>query len=228
MKRTSLLFDAAANASDTTADASDTTADASDTTADATNLVALRRQFKAALSNKDSAPGFMDFFVKLAALALERHPLMTARWAEDHLVLASQINLGIAVDTAAGLVVAVVHDVPSLSLRQLAAQSRDLIERARQGKLATQDMQGGVFTITNLGMFGIDAFTPVINYPECAILGIGRMRRIPACAGDKIVAQDQVTLSLTFDHRIVDGAPAAQFLQTLSQAVENPGPWLMP
>jgi pyruvate dehydrogenase E2 component (dihydrolipoamide acetyltransferase) len=118
--------------------------------------------------------------------------------------------------------------VPSLSIRQAAARSRDLAERARVGKLQSSEMQGGVFTITNLGAFGVDAFTPIINYPQCAILGVGRIQRRPVASGDKVLICEQVTLSLTFDHRIVDGAPAARFLQTLTQMVENPGPWLMP
>ncbi len=82
--------------------------------------------------------------------------------------------------------------------------------------------------MTNLGAFGVDAFTPIINLPQCAILGIGRIERRPAVIEDEVVARDQMTLSLTFDHRIVDGAPAARFLQTLNKMIENPGPWLMP
>ena len=89
-------------------------------------------------------------------------------------------------------------------------------------------MRGGVFTITNLGAFGVDAFTPIIDHPQCAILGVGRIQRRPTAAGDQVVIRDLVTLSLTFDHRIVDGAPAARFLQTLTQYLENPGPRLMP
>jgi pyruvate dehydrogenase E2 component (dihydrolipoamide acetyltransferase) len=88
-------------------------------------------------------------------------------------------------------------------------------------------MKGGTFTITNLGMFGIDAFTPIINYPECAILGVGRIRKLPAVVGDQVVPRDMLTLSLTFDHRLVDGAPAARFLQALAGRIENPGPSLI-
>ena len=106
-------------------------------------------------------------------------------------------------------------------------RARDLIDRARTRKLSLDESQGGTFTITNLGAYGIDAFTPLINVPQCAILGIGRIERRPAVLGEQIVARAQVTLSLTFDHRIVDGAPAARFLQTLSGLIENPGPWLM-
>ncbi len=194
------------------------------TTIDATNLVSLRAQFK---SQPGDVPSLNDFFVKLTALALLKHPLLAARWGEDHLVLPGAIHVGVAVDTDAGLLVPVIHDAATLPLKQIAARSRDLVERARLGRLSSKDLQGGVFTVTNLGMLGIDAFTPVINHPECAILGIGRVRRVPVFIDDKVTPRELVTLSLTFDHRIVDGAPAARFLQTVTQAIENPAPWLM-
>ena len=184
------------------------------TTIDATNLVKLHEQTKATNT---------DLLVKLAAQALERHPVLNSRWENDRIVAQDGIHIGIAVDTDAGLLVPVVRDVPSLSLKDLSLRSRELIERARQGKLSAKELQGGTFTVTSLGAFGIDAFTPIINYPECAVLGIGRVRRCPVAEGDEIVIRDPVTLSLTFDHRITDGAPAARFLQTLSALlVENP------
>jgi pyruvate dehydrogenase E2 component (dihydrolipoamide acetyltransferase) len=123
--------------------------------------------------------------------------------------------------------VPVVRDVPSLSLIEFTRRTQSLIARARAGELTAADIRDGVFTITNLGAFGIDAFTPIINVPETAILGLGRIRREPAVVGDAIVARDQMTLSLTFDHRIVDGAPAARFLQALSQSIENPSAALL-
>jgi len=198
------------------------------TTVDATNLVNLRSQFKAITPTGNlPVPSYTDFLVKLTATALQSHPLLNARWDGDQIVTETGIHIGIAVDTGAGLVVPVIRNVLGLALRQLAARSLDLIERARQRKLKAEEMQGGTFTVTNLGVYGIDAFTPIINHPECAILGIGRIRRQPVVHQNQIVPRDMVTLSLTFDHRIVDGAPAARFLQTLSQGVENPGPWLM-
>ena len=198
------------------------------TAVDATNLVNLRQQFKAAAAtNKLPVPSCADFIVKLAATALQSHPLLSARWEDDHIALAPAIHIGIAVDTDAGLLVPVIRDVPSLGLRQLAARSLDLIERGHKRKLQADDMQGGTFTVTNLGAFGIDAFTPILNYPECSILGIGRIQRQAVVHENQITQRDRLTLSLTFDHRIVDGGPAARFLQTLSQGIENPGPWLM-
>ena len=192
------------------------------TTRDATELVNLRNGWKNAASSNDPFPTYTDLFVKLTALALGKHPVLNSRWEEDGIVSPEGIHIGIAVDTDAGLVVPVVRDAARLSLRELSIRSRDLIERARQRKLSASELQGGTFTITSLGAFGIDAFTPIINYPECAILGIGRIRRCPALYEEQIVIREQVTLSLTFDHRITDGVPAARFLQTLSALIENP------
>lgn len=203
-----------------------TTAPVTLTTAvDATNLVSLRRQLRAA-ADAGPVPSYTDFFVKLAAVALRQHPLLAARWTDAGLVPAGRIDVGFAVDADAGLLVPVVRDVPALGLRELAARSRELTDRARRGELHAGEMRGGCFTVTNLGGYGIDAFTPVINPPECAVLGVGRIDRRPVMDGDRVVGRDVVTLSLTFDHRVVDGGPAARFLQTLARCVEDPGPWV--
>ncbi len=195
------------------------------TTVDASNLVNLRGQFKTA--DEEIVPAYTDFLVKLVAAALQKHPVMGASWTGSDIAPMRSLDIGIAVDADAGLFVPVIRDVLRLSIRQVAAATRDLAERARAGKLQSSEMQGGVFTITNLGAFGVDAFTPIINYPQCAILGVGRIQRRPVASGDKVLIGEQLTLSLTFDHRIVDGAPAARFLQTLTRMVGNPGPWLM-
>lgn len=196
------------------------------TTADATNLVNLRNQFKA--MHGDSVPSYTDFLIKLTASALMKHPLLNARWEGEQIVMQPDIHIGIAVDNEAGLLVPVVRDVPSLGIRQLSAQTRELARRARARLLTADEMRGGTFTVTNLGAFDIDAFTPIINYPQCAILGVGRIERRPAVVGEQIAAREQLTLSLTFDHRLVDGAPAARFLHTLRNLIHNPGPALMP
>lgn len=200
------------------------------TTTDATELVGLRKRWKTeSESSGDLVPSYTDLFVKLSALALEKHPVLNSRWEDDRIVSSEEIHIGIAVDTEAGLLVPVVRDVPRLSLKELAKRSRDSIERARQRKLSASELQGGTFTVTSLGALGIDAFTPIIHYPQCAILGIGRIRRCPvvlerrdAASTEQIVIRDRVTLSLTFDHRITDGVPAARFLQTLAALIENP------
>ncbi len=189
------------------------------TTADVTNLVGLRRQFKAAEGPGLDVPSFMDFTVKLTALALR-----------DHLALNSgnaSVHVGIAVDTEGGLVVPVIRDATTLGLRQIAIRSRELISHARERKLRPDEMQGGTFTVTNLGAFGVETFTPIINPPECAILGMGKIERRPVMDGEEVVGRDLMHLSLTFDHRVVDGAPAARFLKQLVQSLENPAPWLM-
>lgn len=194
------------------------------TTVDATHLVGLRRQFQA---SGGAVPGYTDIVVKLAALALVDHPTLNARLEDDRIVLPEGVHIGMAVDVDAGLRVPVVCDAASLGLKALASRTRELVERARNGDLQAAEMQGGTFTVTNLGGFGIEAFTPVINPPECAILGMGRIVRRPAVREEQIVARDEMVLSLTFDHRIVDGAPAARFLQHLTRMIENPAPWLV-
>jgi pyruvate dehydrogenase E2 component (dihydrolipoamide acetyltransferase) len=189
------------------------------TTADATELVKLRRRF---LANDEVVPSYTDLIIKLTSEALKNHRLLNARWAGDRIIVSKLIHVGIAVDTEAGLLVSVIRDVPSLSLKQLTEKTRDLIERARGGKLSLDEMRGGTFTVTNLGSFGIDAFTPILNDGQSGILGIGRIKREPAVVGDQVVPRDRITLSLTFDHRVVDGAPAARFLQTLCALIEKP------
>jgi len=195
---------------------------------DATNLVNLRRQFQtAAQATDDKPPSYTDILVKLAAVALQRHPRMNSSWTDEGLLLPDSINIGIAVDTPAGLVVPVVHDVPRLSLRELATRTRELVELARARRLTAADQADGTFTVTNLGMFGIDAFTPIVNLPQAAILGVGRIVREPVVRGEQIVPGDTLTLSLTLDHRVLDGAEGARFLADLTTGLENPAAWLV-
>src|SRR5262245_52783350 len=164
------------------------------TTVDATNLVSLRQQFRAlAAAGGEAIPTYADIIVKLTATALQRHQMLNARWEGDRIVVSKNIHIGIAVDTDVGLLVPVLRDVPSLGLRQLAARSRDLVERARARRLLREEMEGGTFTVSNLGAFGVEAFTPIINPPECAVLGIGAIRREPAVIGEQIVARDRLT-----------------------------------
>jgi pyruvate dehydrogenase E2 component (dihydrolipoamide acetyltransferase) len=198
------------------------------TKCDATNLVSLRQQFRNAATDGEIVPGYNDLIVKLVAAALARHPELTRQWHEQGICVPGAMHLAVAVDTEAGLLAPVLRDVDRLTLRQVAARTKQLIEQARAGRLTENDLTGGIFTVTSLGMFGIDAFTPIINLPQCAILGVGRIIREPAVVNDLVVPRDQMTLSLTFDHRVVDGAPAARFLQTLTKAIEAPGAWLVP
>jgi pyruvate dehydrogenase E2 component (dihydrolipoamide acetyltransferase) len=195
------------------------------TKADATNLVNLRSQFAAA--SPQEVPGYTDLIVKLSGAALRQHPLLQAQWRDDGLFVPERIDVAVAVDAEEGLLAPVLRGVDRLSLRQVSAQLRELIERARTGRLGAEQVGGATFTVTNLGMFGVDAFTPIITLPQCAVLGVGRMVREPVVVEDRIVPRDQLTLSLTFDHRVLDGAPAARFLETLRQNIEQPAPWLI-
>ncbi len=203
------------------------------TSIDATNLVNLRQQFKAVaaqpgMERQDGAVSYTDIAIKLTALAIQRHPMLNSRWDGERILIFRRIHVGLAVDTAAGLLVPVIRDVPDLSLRQIAARARELIDRARRRELRPEEMQDGTFTITNLGSFGIDAFTPIINAPQCAVLGMGRIVRQVFPHDSQVAGRERMTLSLTFDHRLVDGAPAARFLQTLGGLLENPSAWLLP
>jgi pyruvate dehydrogenase E2 component (dihydrolipoamide acetyltransferase) len=198
------------------------------TTVDATNLVNLRGQFQAASPPGRELPGYTDFLVKLTAMALNDHPMLHARWDGDRLIIPDEPHIGIAVDTDEGLVVPVIHSAASLGLGEIVARSRELVRRARERRLRAEEMQGGTFTITNLGSIGVETFTPIINPPECAVLGVGRIQRVPVMSGDRVEGRERMSLSLTFDHRIVDGAPAARFLQALVRLIENPGPSLIP
>ena len=199
------------------------------TKANATNLVNLRNQFKST-NGTHPIPSFQDIITKLVAEVLKQHMFLAGRWDEDAIVLPAhhELDIGMAVDTEDGLLVPVIRNVAGLTLRDVAVQSKSLVQQAREGKITAAQMQGGVFTITNLGAFGIDSFTPVINYPEAAILGLGAIRKEPVFLDDgQVVAQLQLALSFTFDHRIVDGAPAARFLQALVSAISNPSAFLL-
>jgi pyruvate dehydrogenase E2 component (dihydrolipoamide acetyltransferase) len=193
---------------------------------DATELVAFRAQLKKA--GAEVVPGVTDILAKITGGALLAHPMLSARWDERRLLVPQQIHIGIAVETDDGLLVPVLRDVCISTLTALAVRSRQLFNAARTGRLGASEMQGGCFTISNLGNFGIEGFTPIINHPETAILGVGAiLREAVALEDGTFTSRLQMTLSLTFDHRIVDGAPAARFLQTLRARLEEPVAWLI-
>ena len=211
------------------AESSQTTAAVTLTTeADASALVALREQLKATFGPRNlPVPSYNDLLIKICATALEAHPLLNATWNETEIILHEGVHIGLAVDTAEGLLVPVVRDAHLKSVRQIAADSQALVERALSRHLGPDDLQGGTFTITNLGMYNIDAFTPIIALPQAAILGVGRIVAKPVVVNDAVVPGKTVALSLTFDHRVVDGAPAARFLNAIREFVEEPALWLV-
>jgi pyruvate dehydrogenase E2 component (dihydrolipoamide acetyltransferase) len=155
-----------------------------------------------------------DLLIQAVARALLRHPRMNSRLMQDAIAIMPQVNVGMAVALEDGLIVPVIVDADRKSLREIAAVTRELGERARAGKLRLEEVSGGTFTITNLGTYGVDAFTPIINTGETGILGVGRIIEKPVVHRGEIARRSMMTLSLTFDHRLIDGAPAAQFLQT--------------
>ncbi len=189
------------------------------TTADATRLAELRAGIKA--DGGAVLPGYTDLFVKLAAIALGEHPNLNAVWNDGRIEPKREIHIGFAVDAFDALLVPVIRDAPTLSVNEIAIRSKELANQARAGTLPVDAMRGGTFTVTNLGAFGIDAFTPIIHWPECAILGLGAVREVPAVVEGTIAIRKRIALSLTFDHRIVDGAPAARFLQRIVQLAED-------
>ena len=199
---------------------------------DATELVRLRSQLKNDSSTAArTLPSYTDLLVKAAAEALSEHPELNARLQDSgEIALSTAVHVGIAVDTERGLLVPVLRNAQEKSLRQIAAESAALIEAADKGQLGPDALQGGTFTLTNLGMYEIDAFTPIINLPECAILGVGRIapkQVVVDARAERLDIRQMMFLSLTFDHRLVDGAPAARFVQRLKQLIEQPYLWLV-
>jgi len=165
---------------------------------------------------------YTDLLVKLVAAALRRHPRLNASWQNDAIVLNPDINIGLAVAVDEGLVVPVIHRADQLGLSQLAARRIEVVAKARAGKLPLADISGGTFTLSNLGMYGVDQFNAIVNPPQAAILAVGRVaERVVPLHGQPVV-QPMMTLSLSCDHRVVDGARGAQFLQTLADLIEDP------
>jgi len=195
------------------------------TEADATAFVEARERLQEDVTDEwGFAPGYNDLLGMAVARALREFPYMNARLSDEGKAIErlSAVNLGTAVDTERGLLVPVIRNADQMGLRAFGTEFRALVERARAGKAMPEDLTGGTFTVTNLGMYDIDAFTPIINLPEAAILGVGRIQPKPVVRDGEIVVRQMWTLSLVFDHRLVDGAPAARFLQRIKQLIENP------
>jgi pyruvate dehydrogenase E2 component (dihydrolipoamide acetyltransferase) len=187
------------------------------TEVDVTELVKLRDQLK---SEFDLT--YTDLIIKAVAKALKQQPRLNATLIGDEIHLLSEIHIGMAVALEEGLIVPVVRNVDQKDVRTLAEETRQLAQGAREGTLSVDEVTGSTFTVTNLGAYGTDFFTPIINSPEVAILGVGRIVEKPAIYEGQIAKRSLMALSLTFDHRLVDGAPAAEFLRTVGKILENP------
>jgi pyruvate dehydrogenase E2 component (dihydrolipoamide acetyltransferase) len=162
------------------------------------------------------------YVVKAAAKALEDHPLINSSLEQDELRLFGEINVAVAINTPDGLVAPVIPQTNKKSLVEVSRSIRNLTERAMQNTLSVPDLTGGTFTVTNLGGYGVELFAPVINPPQCAILGFGKTAEKAVVVGKEIRVMLMTTLSLVFDHRIVDGVPAARFLQRVKELLESP------
>lgn len=189
---------------------------------DATELVNLRVNILKELTGADPRPTYTDFMISILAQILPHHLTLNALFTGDALEVFDDLHIGIAMDTDRGLVVPVIHDAAHKGLLELASERSHLIQKALSGSLSPEELNGGTFTLTNLGPLGVDGFTPIINPPQVAILGMGRIRPVPAVFADQVSIRQVMVLSLTFDHRVIDGAPAARFLQDVSRLIEKP------
>lgn len=188
---------------------------------DMTKLIAWRKEIN---ENADIKVGFNELIAKACARALQDHPMINAQLAGDGdtINIMDEINIGIAVDTDRGLLVPVLKDVDKKGVIQLADEFKGLVERVKSGATQPGDLSGGTFTISNLGSFGIEFFKAIINPPECVILAVGATIKQPVVVNDEIVIRPIMKITLTFDHRIVDGAPAAKFLTRVKDLLEDP------
>jgi len=184
--------------------------------------MALRAQLNAVLPESDKI-SVNDLVQKAAAVALREFPKINAAWSAEGIRIQNQVNIGHAVARENGLVTAVVRDVDKKSLAQVARETRDLVARARDGRMKPDEMVGGTFTISNLGMFDVDEFIAIINPPQAAILAVGAVQKMPVVnAEGQIVAGTRMKATISADHRVTDGAEAAKFMQALKKALEEP------
>jgi pyruvate dehydrogenase E2 component (dihydrolipoamide acetyltransferase) len=191
---------------------------------DAGGLVARRAVLAAGFEAATGARlTYTDLLVEIVARLLHDHPLLNATLTDQGIVCPDAVHMGVAVALEDGLIVPVIRDAGSRSLAEIARDRADLAAKAQAGTLSLDEVEGGTFTISNLGSFGADAFTPIVNPPQCAILGVGRIVDKPVAVAGRVEVRPMGWLSLTFDHRIVDGAPAARFLQELGDRLGAPG-----
>ncbi len=176
---------------------------------------------KAAELHEKLQVSYTAVLVKAAAKALTEHSIINSTFEGKQIKIFEDVNVGVAVATEYGLVVPVIHSADRKSSKEIDDAIKDLTEKAKQGKLAREEVTGGTFTITNLGMYGVDFFTPIINLSEAAILGVGKITEKPVVIDGKIEVKPMMMLSLSYDHRVVDGAPAAEFLRKVKEEIEK-------
>jgi pyruvate dehydrogenase E2 component (dihydrolipoamide acetyltransferase) len=170
---------------------------------------------------------FNDLIIKAVAMALRKHPYLNAAWMGDHIRLYQEIHIGFAVAVEEGLIVPVIRHADRKGLSEIATETATLAQKARERKLSPEEYTGSTFSISNLGMFGIEEFTAVINPPEAAILAVGAIQPMPVVKGDKIEIERRMRVTLSCDHRVVDGATGAAFLATLTELLEEPARLLL-
>jgi pyruvate dehydrogenase E2 component (dihydrolipoamide acetyltransferase) len=186
------------------------------------SAISLRAQLKSLAAEGDPVPSLNDIIIKAAAIALKEHPLANGSFQDDGFLLHDQVNIGMAVAADEALVVPTVFDADRKTLVQIAAETRSLSSRVRDGQISPAELEGGTFTVSNLGMFGMTAITPVINTPQAAILGVGALRESLARVDAEIVDRTLLTLTLSCDHRILYGADASRFLARIRELLEAP------
>jgi pyruvate dehydrogenase E2 component (dihydrolipoamide acetyltransferase) len=191
--------------------------------ADMTEVLALRERLVELVAEGDARPTVNDVLTRLVGAALTRHRPLNATFDGEQIQRFAAAHVGMAVAAPNGLVVPVIRDADRRTIQEIARARADLVGRARDGKLALEDMQGGTFTISNLGMFGVEQFVAVLNPPQVAILAVGAVREIAVVVEGEIDVAPVVQLVLTCDHRAIDGADGARFLQTLVALIEQPG-----
>ena len=186
------------------------------------DAIKLRNQLVEEWADEGIKPGYNDLVIKACAKALEKHPLMNSSFTEEALLAHNDINVGMAVALEEGLIVPVVKVANALGMKALCQETKRLAVAARDNSLSVDDLQDGTFTVSALGMFGVDSFTPIVNAPQAGILGVNRLRDDVRWEGNTPVKARVMRLSLTWDHRVLDGAPAAEFLQTVKGLLESP------
>ncbi|MBU0463369.1 MAG: 2-oxo acid dehydrogenase subunit E2, partial [Proteobacteria bacterium] len=192
------------------------------TEASAKGMQDFRNRINKILDPEETKISYNAIIIKAVALALRQHPKVNSSVDKDMIKIWKQVHVGVAMDVGKGLIVPKIRNADTKSIMIIAKELGQLVDKAKQNALLLDDLQGGTFTITNLGAWGVDHFTPIVNFPESAILGLGRIVEKPWVKNSEVVVEPRIALSLTFDHRIIDGAPGAMFLKTLTRMIEEP------